>query len=174
MSAAPAEHVPDVVIGCLEACRRCDTVVDVVVDRDPAAYAAVGPHLRHCVDHFRLLLDGWRAGSVDYDARARDRRLELDPSAVRRALAEIAAELSVICENDLLRPLTVTQSAAPGRPQLSSPSRLDRELAFLSGHTIHHIAIMAFAARAAGIVIPAELGAAFSTAAHRETLMTRI
>jgi hypothetical protein len=40
----------------------------------------------------------------------------------------------------------------------------------LSGHAIHHIAIMVLAASAAGVAIPRELAVAFSTAVHRESL----
>jgi hypothetical protein len=170
MNAIPEERVPDAVAGCLEACLRCHAVVTAVVDQDPAAFSSVGPHLRHCVDHFDLLLDGWRSGSVDYDARPRDVRLERDPHAMRGALDAIAGSLAAIRSDDLTRSLTVTQSAVPGRPALSSPSRLERELVFLSGHTVHHIAIMVLAARDAGVEIPSRLAVAFSTEAHRESL----
>jgi len=170
MNAKLPDLVPDAVAGCLEACRRCESVVDAVVDQNLAAFPSVGPHLRHCVDHFRLLLDGWRSGSLDYDARPRDVRLERDPEAVRGALAGIAGSLAEIRNADLRNELTVTQSAAPGRPPLSSPSCLERELAFLSGHTIHHIAIMLLAAQAAGVEIPSRLTVAYSTEAHRDSL----
>ena len=169
MSAIPQDLVPDAVTGCLEACRRCDAVVAVVLDQDEAAFPSVGPHLRHCIDHFRLLLDGWRSGAVDYDDRPRDVLLERDPRAVREALEAIAGSLATICGDDLPSRLAVTQSAAPGRPPLSSRSCLDRELAFLSGHTIHHIAIMVLAARAAGVDVPSRLAVAYSTEAHRES-----
>jgi len=170
MNAMPHDLVPDAVTGCVEACRRCEAVVDAVIEQDLAAFPAVGPHLRHCVDHFRLLLDGWRSGSVDYDARPRDLRLEKDPRAVRDALDAIAGSLAELRSADLSHELTVIQSVAPGRPPLSSPSRLERELVFLSGHTIHHIAIMVLAARAAGVEIPSRLAVAYSSEAHRESL----
>jgi hypothetical protein len=170
MDANPRERLPDVVTGCLEACRRCEAVVEAVIDQDPTAFSAVGPHLRHCVDHFHLLLDGWRTGSVNYDARPRDPRLERDPAAVGHALDGIAGSLAAIRGDDLERSLTVIQSAAPGRPPLASPTRLDRELAFLSGHTIHHIAIMVLAAKAAGVEIPSKLAVAYSTERDREPL----
>ena len=173
MTSSSLDRVPDVVLGCLEACRRCEVVVATVVDQDPEAFPAVGPHLRHCVDHFRLVLDGWRAGSVDYDARPRDLRLERDPRAVRDALEAIAVSLATIRRDDLPRELLVTQSAAPGRPPLLSPSRLERELVFLSGHTIHHVAIMVLAARAVGVDVPPGVAVAYSTQAHRESLATR-
>jgi len=166
------ELVPDAVTGCLEACRRCEEVVAAVIDQAPEAFPAVGPHLRHCVEHFQLLLDGWRNGSVDYDARSRDLHLERDPLAVREALQAIAGSLAAIRRVDLLRGLKVSQSAAPGRPRLSSPSCLERELVFLSGHTIHHIAIMMLAGREAGVAIPSPLAVAYSTEAHRESLAT--
>jgi len=170
MRAIPENHVPDVVTGCLEACRRCESVVDAILDQDAAAFPSVGPHLRHCIDHFRLLIDGWPQGAVDYDARPRDSRLERDPGAVRDALSTIAGALASIRSGDLLREVSVTQSTAPGRPPVCSPSRLERELVFLSGHTIHHIAIMVLAAKAAGVQIPSRLAVAYSTEAHRDAL----
>ena len=134
-----------------------------------AAFPAVGPHLRHSVDHFRLLLDGWAAGFVDYDARPRDLRLERDPVAVRDALSSIASTLGALVAADLPRPLSVSQSVASGRPPRVSPSCLERELAFLSGHTIHHLALMVMSGREAGLKIPAWLAVAYSTEAHRDT-----
>lgn len=174
MRSSPEEPVADSVTGCLEACRRCEAVVAAVIEQDPSAYPAVGPHLRHCVDHFRLLVDGWRSGSVDYDARPRDRRLERDPQEVRDALASIAGSLRAIRSSDLARELLVSQSAAPGRPASPSRSRLERELVFLSGHTIHHIAIMVLAAREAGVNVPARLAVAYSTEAHSDAFATSL
>jgi hypothetical protein len=163
------EIVPDAVTGCLEACRRCDDVVAAVVGQAPHAFPSVGPHLRHCLEHFHLLLEGWRAGFVDYDARSRDLHFERDPQAVRGALRQIASSLAALRVDDLASELTVAQSAAPGRPPLSSSSFLERELVFLSGHTIHHIAIMVLAAAGAGVTIPQGLAVAYSTESHRES-----
>ena len=168
MSAKPHEHPPDAVYGCIEACRRCEVVAARVLERNPGAFAAVGPHLRHCIDHFRLLLDDWASGRVDYDARQRDPRLERDPQSVLGALGAISASLAAIGPADLSRPLLVTQSVAPGRPPLASPTCLERELAFLSGHTIHHIALMVVSAREAAAELPRELAIAYSTGAHRD------
>jgi hypothetical protein len=170
MSAKPHEHPLDTVQGCIEACRRCEMVVARVLDRNPEVFAAVGPHLRHCIDHFRLLLEGWPSGRVDYDARERDPRLERDSQSVLGALGAIVASLEAIGPADLSRPIVVTQSVAPGRPPQASPTCLERELAFLSGHTIHHIALMVLSARVAGVELPGELAVAYSTGAHRDAL----
>lgn len=173
MNANRPDRLPDAVSGCLEACRRCEAVIDSVLAQDPAKYPAVGPHLRHCVDHFRLLLDGWTAGRVDYDARDRDERAEREPEVMRGALRRVADGLAAIGGDDLGRELRVTQSAAPGGRPLASDSRLERELVFLSGHTIHHIAIMVLAARASGVEVPEDLAVAFSTEAHRATTIAK-
>jgi len=154
--------------GCLDACRRCEAVVD----HAGTAWSAVSPHLRHCVEHFELLLEGFPAGRVDYDARRRDARLERSPEAMREALGRIQEGLRALAGGNATRSLVVVQSAAPGRPS-SSSSCLERELVFLSGHAIHHIAIMALSAAAAGVTLPAELAVAFSTEAHRESLVLR-
>ena len=170
MIAMPPERAADVIEGCMEACRRCDAVVESVVSQNRVAYAAVGPHLRHCLDHFKLLLDGWSTGEVNYDARERDERVERDPVLAREALRGITKGLATIRSHDLGREIRVTQSVAPGRPPLASQSRLERELVFLSSHTIHHIAIMVLAARAAGVTVPVDLAVAYSTESHRASL----
>jgi uncharacterized damage-inducible protein DinB len=161
----------DAVDGCVEACRRCEKVVQSFLEQDPRAYAAIGQHLRHCLDHFQLFLEGWASGAIDYDARRRDERTERDPAVAQELLRAIQAGLAAIGEGDLDRELSITQSVAPGRPPVASRSRVDRELAFLSSHTIHHIAIMVLAARAAGVAVPEELAVAYATDVHRAFLV---
>jgi len=169
----PREGAADPVEGCLESCRRCDAVVASVLAQDPAAYGAIGPHLRHCLDHFQLFLDGWPSGGVDYDDRERDVRAEREPAVARGLIREILTRLASMRGVDLGREIVVVSAAAPGRPPLSTRSRLERELVFLSSHTIHHIAIMILCAREAGVTIPLDLGVAYSTEAHRSSLLAQ-
>jgi len=158
------------VAGCLEACRRCESLVDLIVAEgsiaSEQAYAAVGPHLRHCLDHFNCLFQGLDAGVVDYDARERDPRLEQDPDRCREVLESITVRLAALTAEDEVRTLRIRQTAAPGGRAANVESNLERELAFLSGHTIHHLAIMKLLAEAAGIVLPQGLDLAFSTEAY--------
>ena len=148
---------------------RCVAFADLVVAEPAAeAYQVVGPHLRHCLDHLQCLLDGIDTGSVDYDARGRDERIEIDRKAFRDALAALVTRLRSVDASRLADSLDVTQSAAPGGLRVTVSSSLARELVFLSGHTFHHLAIMARIAQAHGISLPDErLTMAFSTAAHR-------
>lgn len=150
--------------GCFVACDRCELLLDAL---DGRTYVEIGAHLRHCIDHFRCLLRGVAAGAVDYDARDRDPSLERDPARARRALEQVRSELESLDAEALTRPLTVRQSAAPGRDPVASRSTLGRELVFLSSHTIHHLEAMLLRAAARGAELPAGLSLAFSTESYR-------
>jgi hypothetical protein len=166
------QEQPNALVGCLEVCRRCEVLVDTVTADSEATgvYRLLGPHLRHCLDHFVNLLSGIAVGHVDYDARDRDPQIERQPEAFRAALAQTVERLRTIGADDLARPMRVLQQAATGIPPQPVDSTLERELVFLSSHTIHHLALMAHLARSHGTQVPEELGVAFSTAAYRASL----
>lgn len=158
--------------GCLEACRRCESLVDRVTRTGASAadraYAAIGPHLRHCLDHFTCLLRGLGSGLVDYDARERDGGLERDPRRFRAVLATVVERLQALDPAAGAAPLQVRQAAAPGGHAVVVGSSVERELVFLSGHTIHHLAMMKMLASAHGVLLPEHVDLAFSTEAHLE------
>jgi hypothetical protein len=164
-------HGPEVE-GCLEACRRCRDVVDSVRRSGPeiagAVYARVGPHLRHCVDHFRCLFRALdQAGVVDYDARDRDATVEVDPGRFLEELVSVETRLRSLSDADLGGTTEVRQAAAPGGREATSTSNLARELVFLSGHTIHHLAIVRLLCEAGGVPVPEDVTMAYSTEAFR-------
>lgn len=143
----------------------------------PVYNSGVGPHLRHCIDHYDRFLDGHRTGRVDYDARARDRRLETDRLAARQALLDIAAALDAVAPDALDAPVDVvmdwgwaddTARSGVGDPRASGcPSTVRRELLFLVSHTVHHYALIAQILRHQGVDVPAGFGIAPSTLRHR-------
>ncbi len=156
--------------GCLEVCVRCTAVVETLAGRDGGSeqYRIIGPHLRHCLDHFLALLRGLDDGCIDYDFRERCPRLERHPERALEVLGEISARLAALVAEPGERAVEVAQlGSADGRPS-TVRSSLERELLFLSSHTVHHLAIMIEIARAHSIELPAQLGVAFSTARHAE------
>ncbi len=166
-----APHGPEVE-GCLEACRRCRDVVDRVREAEEAlaaaAYARVGPHLRHCLDHFRCLFRALDDRAVvDYDARDRDAEVETDPDRFARELAAIEDRLRRLTAADLRTVTDVRQAAAPGGREATSASNVARELVFLSGHTIHHLALVRLLCEAGGVAVPEDVTMAYSTEAYR-------
>lgn len=156
--------------GCLETCRRCENLVRLFVDAagNRQLFEMIGPHMRHCLDHFRCLLAGLETGTIDYDDRERDPLLENDPDLFLAALYEITAEMAGLEGFSTTQPVEVIQAAAPKSSPVPVGSTLERELLFLSSHTIHHLALVIEIAAGRGISVPTDLGVAFSTAAFIE------
>ena len=155
--------------GCLESCRRALELLDHF-ERAGGAYAAIGPHLRHCLDHVQCFLRGLESGTVEYDARERDARLETDVACFRNAMTRAMDVLAGLDHDAMPRALQVVQVPAPAHEPMPVASTVERELLFLSGHTIHHLAIVAYIARAQGITVPEYLFIAYSTAAYHASL----
>lgn len=156
--------------GCLESCERLLLVVRAVT---PDQYCAtwkghngIGPHLRHCYEHLSALRDGLGAGTICYDARERDARLEHDPGAFAAAMTAITEWLAGLDATELDRPLKTSQIPQVDAAPALSESSLRRELLFVTSHTIHHLAIVSMLAELHGIALPEALGVAYSTTAH--------
>jgi hypothetical protein len=161
--------------GCLEATIRCTELLQRFEGKDatadPASFHRVGPHLRHCLDHFEALRRGLDAGQVEYDARDRDPSLENDPACCQAAIQATDTWLRELAESspDLQTPLIVSQASCSTAAPTESRSTLERELIFLSGHTIHHLAVVSWICKEIGIELPDDFTLAFSTQAYRET-----
>lgn len=158
------------VAGCVEACSRCRETARLVAAAENGAYREIGPHLRHCLDHFVCLLRGLSDRVIDYDARDRNEVVETDPAVFQEALNAIITQLRAIDSAHLSQTVLTWQTPAPGEAPISSASTLERELLFVSGHAIHHLATISVIAKAHGIAIPDSHCLAFSTAAHRASL----
>lgn len=136
----------------------------------PVAFnAAIGGHYRHCLDHFRSLLDTATDGDLNYDHRERGTMIENDRFAAlnaTRALREGYARLNPICLN---RPLNVTckTSYATSGSQ-ASPSTVGREIMYSVAHAVHHYALIGFMAAVMGLVLPPGFGIAPSTLKHQK------
>jgi uncharacterized damage-inducible protein DinB len=133
-------------------------------------HSSVGAHMRHCLDHFFCFFKGWDAGSpINYDARQRNPGLQNDPEAARAAIHDIVARLEELADQDPRQPLTVQQTPAKDEEPVSLQTTLERELVFLSAHSIHHLALMRLliemldTAKDVG-----DLGVAYSTVGHRD------
>jgi hypothetical protein len=168
---------PTSLVGCLEVCRRCESLVDHLdrlgTDAAAAAYLTIGPHLRHCMDHFSALVRGLPRGVVDYDARDRDETIERDPGRFLELSREVRGGLESLADHDIDRSLEVRQQAARDPDERPMSSNLERELVFLSSHTIHHLAMMVALLASDGIDTPEGIDVAFSTATYRTNLAAR-
>jgi uncharacterized damage-inducible protein DinB len=121
------------------------------------------------LEHFQLLMAAVPVGCADYDARTRNETIERSPVMFLEALDAVVSQLSALDQTSMTLPLNVRMLVAPGTERIEIASTLGRELAFVSSHAIHHIAIITALAESMGIVLPEGYGVAYSTSAHRST-----
>lgn len=125
--------------------------------------ALIGPHLRHVVEHYQLLLAGLPAAVVDYECRVRGGQLESDPQAALVALNSVEQALTQH-SLPLDTPISTTFAVGvSGEGQCTTQSSLGRELQFVGLHAIHHYAFVALALKEAQLKLPEGFGVAPGT-----------
>jgi uncharacterized damage-inducible protein DinB len=138
----------------------------------PAAFnAAIGGHYRHCLDHFRSLLDAARHGDLNYDSRERGTLIESDRFAALNATGELIEGYRALAEDCLERPLQVTckTSYSLAGSQVSG-STVGREIMYVVAHAVHHYALIGVMAAVMGLKMPAGFGVAPSTLQHKKEM----
>src|SRR5258706_1413139 len=98
----------------------------------PIAFnASIGGHYRHCLDHFRSLLDSAMDGDLNYDHRERDTLIEKDRFAALNATRELREGFERLDPIFLLRPLVVTCKTSYATTGLQvSPSTIRRGILY--------------------------------------------
>ena len=135
----------------------------------PLAFnASIGGHYRHCLDHFRTVLQAAGGGDLNYDQRERGTAIETDCAAAllaTRQLREAFAKLDPLC---LARPLAVTCQTSKGMAgSQTADSSLGREIMYAVSHAVHHYALIGIMAGMMGITMPQGFGVAPSTLKHQ-------
>ena len=135
---------------------------------------AVGPHLRHIIEHYLALVKALasRDRCVCYDARDRDPRIQTDPAATLAALEQLSDSFEALAQDqglNLQTPLvTKLLAGARGEIELTVETTLGRELLFLSSHTVHHFAPLGQYCRNAGVELGHDFGKAPATMAFEQ------
>lgn len=171
-------HHPAVDLGGLVEENRqvLDQLCDFLEGLAPEAYASplggntaqsLGKHVRHIIDHYDALLAAVPGGRLDYEHRRREARLECSPREARRRLRGIATALEALGTRPGDTALTLDYPLDGGRRRCLATG-LGRELAFLTSHTVHHMALLGLLAEGLGLTLPEPLGIHPSTRRHRE------
>ncbi len=134
-------------------------------DQEPKA--SVGAHVRHVLEHYDQLIND-QEGLIDYDRRPRDQTLESCPKTAASRIHQIATALTELT-NAAVR-IRHRPEFGPEDCFFDIDSTIERELAFLLSHTIHHMAMMAQRARQSGVEAQAGFGVMPSTLRHWNTL----
>jgi len=158
--------------GAIDSCVQSIELVSALSKNEytktEAGTSSIGAHMRHCLEHYLEFMQGFPNGRIKYDERKRDVSIELSPDVYISKMNEIIDFLSRMTENCLHKEFIVYLTPCKGAKPQPMMSNAVRELAFLSSHTIHHIALVKFLAESLGIELSEEIGLAYATKNHRD------
>lgn len=163
--------------------RACDSILDQLEDavtqmsaddfsRPSAALSnsTIGQHLRHTIEFFLCLENGFGAGVINYDKRAHDKFIETDKfialNAIRRVREFIGATT-----NDASLLLEVGYDRHT-EDCVTIQTNYFRELTYNIEHAVHHMAIIKIGIREVAdyVRLPKDFGVAVSTLRHNDTV----
>jgi uncharacterized damage-inducible protein DinB len=172
----PTPHSPDreLIQSVIETLRQGETLLTEISDENytrkvPIAFnASIGGHYRHCLDHFRTLLESATTGDLNYDHRERGTLVENDRFAALNATRELRDAYEKLDEVFIPRLLQVTckTSYATSGSQIAL-STVGREIMYAVAHAVHHYALIGVMGGILGLSLPAGFGVAPSTLKHQ-------
>ena len=127
--------------------------------------ATIGQHTRHIIELFIELNNGYESGTVNYEKRRRDYRLETDNAFAVTQLDLLLGELQKADKELVL----VTDLSMDNTGTFAINTTYYRELLFNVEHTVHHMALMRVGVlECTCIPLPQSFGVAPSTIKHRQ------
>lgn len=128
-------------------------------------HATIGQHVRHIIELFQCLEQGYEKGGVNYEKRKRDYRIETDKEFASAMLKDIYDNIGKPNKAILLEAEDYEDNTEP----VCIPSNYYRELAYNLEHTIHHMALIRVGVNSVSSVqLPDQFGVAYSTIKFRE------
>ncbi len=127
--------------------------------------ASIGQHIRHIIEVFKELENGYVLGEVDYELRKRDFDLENNPEMAVSCLRKIGVEV----EKDDKSLLLVSDYNEMLSEKTLLPTTYYRELIYNIEHTVHHMALIRIGWNQIwDRPLPSDFGVAVSTRRYRE------
>ena len=130
--------------------------------------ASIGQHLRHILEYYLLLVSGSFDGTISYDQRERNQKIENNLSFAVDTINLLIPSLSLLKEKEPVKlEADYSEDGSSGHLVQSS---VGRELAYCIEHSIHHQALIKAGLIDVGLAhtIADNFGVAFSTLRFRE------
>ena len=130
--------------------------------------ATIGQHIRHILEFYLLLVSGSFLGTINYDKRERDIKVETDPQFARQTIDRLLKGLNTL---DVNLPVKLDADyTRDGHTQNHIQSSIGRELAYCIEHSIHHQALIKAGLIALGLehITDDLFGVAYSTIRYRK------
>lgn len=127
--------------------------------------SSIGQHVRHILEFYSCLKEGYTVQKVNYDLRKRDLAIERDKMVALLLITDLVKWM------EKAKPCAIMLEGsyeADESELFSILSHLERELVYNIEHAIHHMAIIKIAAiNLYGYQLPSDFGVASSTLKHR-------
>ena len=125
----------------------------------------IGQHVRHIIELFQCLENGYDTNMVNYEKRARDIAIETDKDFAGELLTEIFRKLGRPNKELVLEACYDEHSTTP----ITITTNYYREIAYNLEHTIHHMALIRVGiTEVSGIQLSDDFGVASSTVKYRK------
>ena len=129
--------------------------------------ATIGQHVRHVIELFQCLEQGYSTGTVNYEKRKRDVRIETCKELAAQLLADIYAGLD---RPDKALVLEACYDEL-NESSVQIATNYYREIAYNLEHTVHHMALIRVGIHeVATIELPESFGIASSTIRYRKNV----
>lgn len=133
--------------------------------------STVGQHLRHTLEFFICLEQGYELGIVNYDKRIHNKAMENDKDIALHTISQIQ---DFVITNQGDKALKLEVGYEPDSEEcVTVETNYLRELTYNIEHAVHHMAIMKIGIREVAdyVKLPAGFGVAVSTLRYKETEM---
>ncbi len=144
---------------------------DFIIPAPSLSDSSIGQHVRHTLEFFTCLQNGFESGVVNYDKRAHDKQIENNKKMVLESIRSIA-EFVGRQTTDRKMFLEVSYEY---EYSVVIETNYFRELTYNIEHLVHHMAIMKIGIRevAPYVKIASDFGVAVSTIRFKEALIAR-
>ncbi len=162
---------------CGQILDQLTVVIHQVEDQDferPAttlSKSTIGQHIRHTLEFFVCLMDGFEQDLVNYDKRPHDKLIESDKYLALSIVGKIRDFVDTHT-ND--KPMKLEVGYGKADEFVTVDTNFYRELTYNIEHAVHHMALIKIGVRelAPYVTLPAGFGIAASTIRHQESITT--
>lgn len=128
--------------------------------------STIGQHVRHIIEMFQCLENGYETGVVNYEKRKRDQQIETDKAFAMGLLREIHAGLGKSDKSLILEGVYNDDS----NHVMQFATNYYREIVYNLEHTIHHMALIRVGLQElTAIELPDSYGMASATVKHKKS-----
>lgn len=128
--------------------------------------ASIGQHVRHIIELYICLYNGYETGTVNYEKRKRDIRIETDKGLANELMQMICNNIDKPDKELLLDSNYDEQST----DSIIVTTNYYRELLYNLEHTVHHMALIRVGINeVSSITIPEGFGVATSTIKYQKS-----